>query len=142
MGHMGQNLSQSYNNNLQDIEWFFKQWVQIEQLVCVDCIVYDRTNKTIIKLETEIANLKDQKEIVIAENVKIMKRMDNMESKFRILEEAIKKGLLKENFGVDVDDFDPNDEIPEGIEPREIKSKAGKEIAEFIIDSALESNNK
>ncbi len=91
MGHMGQNLSQSYNNNLQDINWFFKQWKLIEQLVCVDCIVIDGTNKEVLKLKTKITNLNEQLEISLKKNIKMDKRIDELESNYLYIIKALER---------------------------------------------------
>ncbi len=126
-----------YDNNLKNIKWFFDNWLKAEKVICVDCIIVDETNVKIIELETEIANLKKQKEIAIKENVEMMERVSNLESKFRILDEAIKQGLLIETFPEGVESGSPNDE-PIVDKYVEVESKAGKKIAKVIINNALD----
>jgi hypothetical protein len=66
MGHTSFNLSQAYNHNLKDINWYYKQWQKLEELICVDCIVYGfeemRKNQE-FKLGQNILDLKDIKEL-------------------------------------------------------------------------------
>lgn len=57
-GHSLDYRTDAYDKNVENIEIYFKNWKQIEQLVCVDCIVYDHTN-------IEILNLKDKYESMI-----------------------------------------------------------------------------
>lgn len=71
------------------------------------------------------------------ENNQMAQRINSLESKFRILEEAINKGLLIDTFG-DIDNFSPNDKSVQPIMPKEIPSKSGEVIAKVIIDNALE----
>lgn len=78
MGHAEFNLSQSYNNNLRDIEWFYNNWKKIEILVCVDCIVYDTTNKDIIKLKEENLKLKEQVDLALKGKIELEKEMDSL----------------------------------------------------------------
>jgi len=128
-----------YDNNIKSIKWFYENWSNAENVICVDCIVVDKTNKKIVELETEIATLKEQKDIAIKENVKMIERVSSLESKFRIIETAIKQGLLIETFPDGVESGSPNEEPKGAIDKyKEIPSRAGKKIAKDIIDNALE----
>ncbi|KKM60324.1 hypothetical protein LCGC14_1543030 [marine sediment metagenome] len=77
MGHKGQNLSRSYNNNLKDIEWFYEQWLKIEPYICIECQIYDKTSEEIkvlkqenFELRGDIKKMKDQiKEIYEAQEI-------------------------------------------------------------------------
>ncbi len=128
-----------YDNNLKNIKWFYENWSKAEKVICVDCIVVDETNKKIVELETEIATLKEQKKITIKENVEMAERISGLESKFRILESAIKQGLLIETFPDGVESGSPNDE-PIGVidEYKKVESKDGKKLVKDFIDKALE----
>jgi len=78
MGHAEFNLSQAYNNNLRDIEWFYHNWKYIETIICVDCIVYDNTNKDIIKLKEENLKLKEQVELALKGKLELEKEMTSL----------------------------------------------------------------
>lgn len=71
MGHTSFNLSQSYNNNLRDIEWYYSQWKKIEILICIDCIIYDQTN-------VEVKNLKEKYDELIKENIEKDKDLNSI----------------------------------------------------------------
>ncbi len=92
LAHMGVNLSEAYNNNLGDIEWFYTEWKKIENLVCVDCIIQDKTNEEVVKLKTEIAKLTSQNEIAVKENAKLSSRLDKFEEQMK---EVFEKRHLK-----------------------------------------------
>lgn len=92
MGHSSYNLSQSYNNNLKDIEWVYEEWSKLETLICVDCIVYDRTSKEIINLKAQYKELikknikKDKENLNLKEQVdKLTKAYESMGEKFEKL---------------------------------------------------------
>lgn len=71
------------------------------------------------------------------ENNQMAQRINSLESKFRILEEAINKGLLIDTFPDGVESGSPNDE-PIADKYVEMPSKSGEEIAKVIIDKALD----
>ena len=127
-----------YDNNLRNIKWFFENWSKAEKVICVDCIIVDKTNVKVIELETEIENLKEQKKIAIKENVEMIHRVNSLESKFQLLENMIKQGLLIDTFPDGVESGSPNDKAIGADKYIEMPSKSGKKIAKVVIDDALD----
>ncbi|MFX1371351.1 MAG: tyrosine-type recombinase/integrase [Promethearchaeota archaeon] len=75
LGHKATNLSRSYNQNLLDIEWFYKQWLKIEPNICIDCEVYDRTSEEVKKLKQE--------------NFELRGDISNMKKEFSLMKEMV-----------------------------------------------------
>lgn len=78
---------QAYLIHIKDIDYYYKEWKKIETDICVDCVVYDTTDKRVGELKQENFELRNKISV-------LSKDMDSLKSKFRILEKAIKQGLL------------------------------------------------
>lgn len=91
MGHTSFNLSQAYNNNFRDIEWFYSQWKMIETLVCVDCIIYDRTNAEVLELKEKNRELDNQINELLDDRINTKEQMKELSETVRQQQEAMKK---------------------------------------------------
>ena len=78
MGHTAVNLSESYNNNLRDINWFYGEWIKLENLICVDCIIHDGTNEEIVKLREANIKLQGQMDIIMKDNIQLKENFDKI----------------------------------------------------------------
>jgi integrase len=70
MGHMGQNLSQSYNNNLKDIQYYYSNWLKVEPNLLINSEIVDKTSDIVIELKKEFAEEKAQKDKIIESQAK------------------------------------------------------------------------
>lgn len=95
LAHTAVNLSEAYNNDLKDDAWFHTEWLKIEELICVDYTIRNITNKEVVKLKTEIAKLKKQREITIEENAELSLRLDKFEEITKRFEKFIKEETTK-----------------------------------------------
>lgn len=93
----------TYDTNLKNIKWFYENWSKAEKVICVDCILIDNTDKMVEELKQENFELRSTISV-------LSKDMDGLKSKFRILELAIKQGLLIDTFPDGVESGSPNDE--------------------------------
>ena len=87
-----------YDNNLKNIKWFYENWSKAEKVICVDCIVVDKTNKKIVELEQEIANLKEQKDIAIKDSSKLKADLNEMGKVVEVLEKYVFYKITKEEY--------------------------------------------
>ena len=78
MGHKGQNLSQSYANNLRDIEWVFDEWNKLNNSICVDCITVDNTSKLIIEHDLALKRKDEQINVLEDKFIQMEKMMNKM----------------------------------------------------------------
>ena len=62
MGHKATDLSESYKQTLKKIKQVYKNWKPLEQAICIDCEIYDNTDK-------EILNLKDKYEKLVEKDI-------------------------------------------------------------------------
>lgn len=60
-GHTQGFKDAAYNKNFSNISWYYHNWINLEKIICVDCIVFDNTNKEVKKLKLD--NLKKDLEI-------------------------------------------------------------------------------
>jgi len=65
MGHKGQNLTESYNQNLMDINWFYRKWLKAEILICIDCEIIDKTNEEINELKEQMIKKEQQIDLLL-----------------------------------------------------------------------------
>ena len=72
-----------YDNNLKNISWVYKKWLDVEKAVCVDCIIVDNTSEEVkvlkqenFELRNDIINMKKQN-LDIQKEQKLMKEMFN-----------------------------------------------------------------
>jgi uncharacterized coiled-coil protein SlyX len=94
MGHKGQNLSQSYNNNLRDVEWYYNQWCKIENAICIECEIVDKTNKEIADLRVKLAKKDDQIEYLSKKMARLEVNVDKLTTGVaKIIEDKIKETL-------------------------------------------------
>lgn len=93
-GHKGQNLSQSYANNLRDIEWVFDEWNKLQNFICVDCITVDNTSKLVNEHKIKIEELERQNQGLVGQIVDMkemmMKMYDQLEMRYEKDESVIK----------------------------------------------------
>lgn len=82
-GHSLDFRTETYDKNMENIKIYFENWKPIEQLVCIDCIVYDHTN-------VEIKNLKDKYEYVIKEATDKDKRINELNGEIKEIKFLIK----------------------------------------------------
>lgn len=92
MGH-SINLSQSYNNNLRDIEWFYNTWRKIEPLISIDSIIVDNTISELTDVKKENMNLKQQIEILLESKINLEKKLKDL-SKSTPSKEDIERMIL------------------------------------------------
>jgi len=71
MGHKGKNLTQSYNNNLKDIKWFYQEWLKVETNLLIDAEIIDKTNEEIVSLKEKIIQQDEQMKLVMKDNLNI-----------------------------------------------------------------------
>lgn len=109
-----------YITSLRSIKTFYRKWNKTEQEICIDCIVYDKTNVEIknlkaqyddmikqnIKKDKEIAELKELKEkmLIMDKNFdQLNKDMDDKEKQIDDMSKTIKEmyDLLKRKFTLD-----------------------------------------
>ena len=86
MGHESQNLSQAYNQNFRDINWFYKNWKKIEQFICIDGEIFDETNQEIFKLKEENIKLNEKIEMVLKNNIRLEKKLVKLKLKLKYLD--------------------------------------------------------
>ena len=86
MGHESQNLSQAYNQNFRDINWFYKNWKKIEQFICIDGEIFDETNQEIFKLKEENIKLNEKIEMVLKNNIRLEKKLAKLKLKLKYLD--------------------------------------------------------
>jgi len=70
MGHKAKDLSQSYNQKLLKIDYFYGKWLEVEKAICIDCEIYDMTNEEIVNLKKEMVKKEQQMKILIKQNIK------------------------------------------------------------------------
>lgn len=92
MGH-SINLSQSYNSNLRDVEWFYNTWRKIEDLISIDSVIVDRTMTELSDVKKENMNLKQQVEILLESKMNLEKKLHDL-SKSTPNKNDIKKLVL------------------------------------------------
>jgi len=142
MGHKLDVEGSSYESTFEDIDegaGFDKIYSEeIEQYTLLG------NGKKLGKVDKRVEKLEDQNKLLIEQlaetnkrNEAIENKFDDLESKFRIIEEAINKGILIEDFG-GVDNFSPNDKPIQPFMPKVIESKDGKKLVKDFIDKALE----
>ncbi len=114
-GHEMGFRDQAYIKNYSNIEWFYDNWKMIEEVVCIDCIVYDRTSEI-------TKNLQDKYDALIESDNQKDKIINTLSSRLNRIEEMLEDhGLIK----VEVD--------PETYEKYKIIAKAqGISISEVI----------
>jgi len=100
MGHKGQNLSSSYNNNLKDIEWYFTQWKISEKNILINSEIVDQTDKEVLELKEENTKLKRRLDQTIEKNVTLEEKFNNLENQFSEIKSIVSKliPMEKEEF--------------------------------------------
>ncbi len=99
LAHQAVNLSEAYNNNLGDIEWFYNEWCKIESLICVDCVLQDVTDEEVIKLREKNLKLEARMDTVLKDNITIKEQLKEQEQYRVSLSNEINK--LRDWIGVD-----------------------------------------
>lgn len=61
-GHKQQHLSNAYNRDLSNIEKVYESFLSIEEYICIDAEIIDKTNDKIIELEKSLAEEKELRE--------------------------------------------------------------------------------
>ncbi|MFW9969335.1 MAG: tyrosine-type recombinase/integrase [Candidatus Odinarchaeota archaeon] len=89
---------QAYLTHIKDIDYYYREWKKIETDICVDCVVYDNTNKKIVKLEQEILDLKQQKEIVQQDNLVLKQVVDELRDNVDMLGRLYFYNVTKDEF--------------------------------------------
>lgn len=118
LAHTGVNLSEAYNNNLGDIEWFYNEWCKIESLICIDCILQDVTDEEVIKLREKNLKLEARMDKVLKDNITIKEQLEEQEQYRKGMREEINK--LRDWIGVD------DDEVKTYLKERHQKLKKEK----------------
>lgn len=78
MGHEGQNLSQAYNNNLKDINWYYGQWLKIESSLLIQSVVIDKTDEEVIALKEQQIKTETRFDLLMQEYVKMKDENDKL----------------------------------------------------------------
>jgi len=103
LGHSAINLSGSYNMNLKDIEWFYEKWRKIENLICIDSVVIDRTATDLKDVKKENSMLKKQVEILLESKTDLEKKvreLNNAKPSKKDLKDMIMDIMRKEKINV------------------------------------------
>lgn len=77
-GHTLNFRDDAYNRNLTNIEWFYQNWLKIEQLICIDCIIQDNTDETVKDLKNQVENLRVINEEFQADKIKLEKEFEEL----------------------------------------------------------------
>jgi tetrahydromethanopterin S-methyltransferase subunit G len=59
-GHTLVNLAGAYNRDLQNIEWYYNEWLKVEPFLSIDSEIVDKTSEKVKDLEKENQNLKER----------------------------------------------------------------------------------
>ena len=143
MGHALEVGGTYYESTFEDIEegtGFDDKYVEeIEQYTLLG-----NGGRKLGKVDKRVEKLEDQNKLLIEQlaetnkrNEKLENEFGNLVSEFRIIKEAINKGILIEDFG-GIDDFSPNDKPIQPIMPKIIESKDGKKLVKDFIDKAID----
>jgi len=80
---------QIYLRHIKDLDFYYTEWKKLESEVCIDCIVYDKTN-------VEIKNLKAQYDDIIKQNIekdKEIAQLRSLEKKMLVMDKNFDKIL-------------------------------------------------
>ena len=74
-GHEASFNDQAYLRMIQDIESYYNEWLKVESLICVDCIMVNKTNEEVLKLKEANIKLEEQIDIVLKGKIEYEKRI-------------------------------------------------------------------
>lgn len=91
MGHEGQNLSQAYNNNLKDVQWYYTNWLKVEPNLLINSEIVDKTDKEVIELREKQIKAEARLEAVIKENVELKEALGSIMKEMAELSALVKE---------------------------------------------------
>lgn len=80
-----------YDNNLKNIEYVYTEWLKVEKVICVDCIIVDKTSIEIVKLRKELASKEEQIQILIKQQAKFEAKQKEQDSILDFVKKRIKE---------------------------------------------------
>lgn len=89
---------QVYLTHIKDIDYYYKEWKKIETDICVDCIVYDKTNVEVVKLKEKILNLEEQRDIAIKNSKELRTDLNEMGKIVEVMEKYIFYKITEEKY--------------------------------------------
>ncbi|KKM58308.1 hypothetical protein LCGC14_1549610 [marine sediment metagenome] len=69
---------QIYSRHIKDIDFYYTEWKKMEEFICIDCIVYDKTNVEVLEHKEKIVKLNNQIDILLKNKIETTEKLERL----------------------------------------------------------------
>ncbi len=103
-GHTTDYSDKTYNKNIRRIKWFFDNWKLIEESICVNGVIYGKTDKKVIKLDKRYKDIMEQLVETNKTNTELQNKLNSMEHKVEGFDQLFRILLEKQRYSEEIDE--------------------------------------